>query len=421
MDGKRVGINPVTGEVYNAALISAIVPGSGDPANGMVLPANTPGYPGALVNNRGINFAPRFGFAFDPFGRGQTAIRGGFGMFYNRTSTSSTLFNLVSQPPVAYTQNLYYGTLSTLQSSAGYVFPNNVNGLDRTGKVPTIMNASFIAEQRVAAGTIVSLGYVGSFGRHLMWQRDLNSIPLGTNFDPKNADPSNPAVPLTWAVLRPMQGYGSVTYGEWAASSSYHSMQATANRRFARGLQLGAAWTWSRRWISIPPTQKCTALVSPRVWNYGLAGSDRTHNFKANWVWDVPRTPFRNKVAQFVFNEWQLSGRTSFVSGAPLAIGLSTTNGADITGTASLTARPVVVDNPILPKSERTFSKNFRTDVFRLPARGTIGNAARSIVRGPGINNWNLGAFKNFRFTRGSGCSCARRRTTLSIIRSSRR
>ena len=58
-------------------------------------------------------------------------------------------------------------------------------------------------------------------------------------------------------------------------------------------------------------------------------------------------------------------------------------------------ARVVVLNNPMLPKSERTFSRFFRPDVFRLPAVGTFGNAARTVIRGPGITNWDIALFKN--------------------------
>ena len=51
--------------------------------------------------------------------------------------------------------------------------------------------------------------------------------------------------------------------------------------------------------------------------------------------------------------------------------------------------------DPVLPKDERTFFKNFRTDVFRAPAVGTIGNSARNLVRQPGTNNWDMTATKN--------------------------
>ena len=113
-------------------------------------------------------------------------------------------------------------------------------------------------------------------------------------------------------------------------------------------------------------------------------------------MYNLPKTPWKSIAARLVLNDWQVSGITSFVSGQPLGIGYTTTVGYDVTGTASQGARIVVLENPVLPKSERTFSRNFRTDVFRLPARGTIGNAARTLIRGPGINNWDIAVFKNF-------------------------
>ena len=395
--GRRMGVHPVSGSVHPAIAISAIAAGTGNPSNGMVVPAREPGYPKSLVDDRGVNFAPRFGFAIDPRGRGRTAIRGGFGMFYNRTPTINTLYNMVSQRPLAFNQFLYYGTLSTFLSAAGYNFPETVIGLDRKGMIPAIMNFSLTIQQRVAAGTVVSVGYVGSLGRHLMWQRDLNAIPLGARFDPKNADPTNPRVALTSPFLRPLRGIEEIQYREWASSSNYHSLQATANRRIARTIQLSAAWTWSKSLdYSSSDTAGVSTLVSPRVWNYGLSTFDRTHNFKANWIWDLPSFGWRTGFAKWALRGWQMSGLTSFVSGAPLAVNFSTTTGADLTGTPSLTPRPDVVGNPVLPKSQRSFSRNFDTSVFRVPAPGTFGNAARTVIRGPGINNWNLGLFKSF-------------------------
>lgn len=72
-------------------------------------------------------------------------------------------------------------------------------GLDKEGHIPYVMNHSFSIQHNLGAGTIIDVGYVGSLGRHLMWQRNINSIPFGANFDPRNADPTIARTPLPQA------------------------------------------------------------------------------------------------------------------------------------------------------------------------------------------------------------------------------
>jgi hypothetical protein len=243
---------------------------------------------------------------------------------------------------------------------------------------------------------VVDVAYVGSLGRHLLWQRNLNSVPFGTNFNPANLDKTTNS-PLSVAFLVPYVGYNSVNYREWAATSNYHSLQLTASRRFARGIEFGASWTWSKAMDYVDGDEGAVSTLVPvRVWNYGLAGFDRTHVLKVNWLWDVPKAPWTNPVVRAVVNNWQISGIASFVSGAPSGIGYSMVTAMDITGSPTDGARIVVTGDPVLPKSQRTFERNFRTDVFQPPARGTIGNAAKTLIRGPGINNWDLAIFKSF-------------------------
>ena len=83
-------------------------------------------------------------------------------------------------------------------------------------------------------------------------------------------------------------------------------------------------------------------------------------------------------------------------SGAPLGLGYSTTVPIDITGSPTDGARITLAGEPTIPKGERTRLRYFDTSVVRLPAVGTIGNAARTNIRGPGFNNWDLALFKNF-------------------------
>jgi hypothetical protein len=299
-------------------------------------------------------------------------------------------------PPLVSTPTLYYGQLSTFLSSAGVVFPQTVYAADRTSKNPSVMNLSLSVQHRLPFSTILDVGYSGSLARNLFWRRPLNAVPMGRRFDPAYKDPTTTSA-LPTAFLTPIRGYTGITQYEAAASSNYHSLQVSANRRFATRLNLGASWTWSKAMDFVDSdTSDISPFVSPRVWQYGLAGFDRTHVLKVNWVWDVPGTSSRNPFLRAVLNNWQVSDILSFISGSPLGIGVSSTTGIDITGTPNQSARSVVTANPVLPKSERTFSRNFRTEVFQLPAVGTVGNAAKTVLRGPGINNWDFALFKSF-------------------------
>lgn len=397
VNGQRVGVHPVTGQTFPAPTIGAIAPASGNDTNGLVWTAKDTAYPRALIEDRGIHYAPRIGFALDPFGRGTTSVRGGFGMFYNRLNADTVAIAYTGQPPIVQNPVVNFGTIDTLLSSTSLLFPQTVTGIDRSGKVPLTMNMSLGVQQKIPFRTVLDVAYVGSLARHLMWSRNLNSIPFGANFDRRNADPVNPNVPLSPAFLRPYQGFNDINFREWASSSNYHSLQVTANRQFASGLQFGASWTWSKALdYNDNDTDTISSLIPARVWNYGLASFDRTHVLTLNWLWDVPKSPWRFLTARVVLNDWTVSGITTFSSGAPLGIGFSQVTVSDITGSPTDGPRVVVTGDPNLPKSERTFSRNFRTEVFRPPSADTFGNAAKTLIRGPGINNWDIAIFRNF-------------------------
>jgi hypothetical protein len=279
------------------------------------------------------------------------------------------------------------------------VFPAaNTYAADARGTLPKTMNFSLSVQRRLWGGTIVDVAYAGSLGRNLQWQRNINAIGVGTNFLPSSRDSTRPGNPLPANFLRPISGYGPINMVEMASSSNYHSLQVSARRRFAKNMQFGAAWTWSKSMDFNDTDQSAvTTIVNLRTWHYGVAGFDRTHIVKINYLYDLPKVPINHFLAKGALHGWQLSGITSFVSGAPLGIGHTTTIPVDITGTPDIGARTVVTGPAIIPKGDRTFDRFFDTSVFSLAPVGTVGTAPKFVFRGPGVNNWDASVAKNFR------------------------
>ena len=187
-------------------------------------------------------------------------------------------------------------------------------------------------------------------------------------------------------------------------------MQTTLNRRFNKGLSGGIAWTWSKAMdYTDADTTNLNYLVNPKIWNYGEAGFDRTHILKGNFIYEAPRirwTPQRLKpLKTAVIDGWKLSGITTQMSGAPTAVTLALQTGNPQNWSGSPTAtgvdapRVLLIANPTIPKSDRTFERNFNTGAFAIPPQGSFGNASKYSFRGPGINNFDISMFKDFRPT----------------------
>ncbi len=98
--------------------------------------------------------------------------------------------------------------------------------------------------------------------------------------------------------------------------------------------------------------------------------------------------------AQVVYGS--LTGQVTDPTGAPVTATHEATSVTDLSGSPTETTRPVLTGKPTIPRGERTFSRHFNTDAFGPPVVGTPGNAAKDLIRGPGINNWDLSLFKNF-------------------------
>jgi hypothetical protein len=393
--GKRVARNPVTGELAIAPLIGQYVPGSGTFANGTVA-AGQDGYPNSLYTRPWLAYGPRIGFAYDVTGKGRTVLRGGFGIFQD-TGQNNPIMGMRSNPPVTYTPTLWYGSLENYASTGGAYGPSDMNAMFGHSKLPYTMNYS-LGVQRLFWNTVIEASYVGSVARHLYNKHNINPIPMYSRFDPANQDPTQPGKPLPDNFFRPYAGHGGVFVYEYAGTSNYNSLQVSANRRFRGGLQFGIAYTRSKALgVGVSDYVEISPYFPTRSRNYGPLDYDRAHVFVMNYSYQLPKFSHALgvKASRFFVDNWVLSGITTFTTGSPFTPTYATVDGLDETG-SSEAARIMVVGDPSLAKSERTFYRQFNTDAFARPAKGSFGNAGVNVLRRPGTNNWDISASKRF-------------------------
>jgi hypothetical protein len=398
----RLGRNPNTGEILPEVKIGTLAPGAGEFYHGMQVLHER------VAKTPPIQLAPRIGFAWDMFGDGKTAVRGGAGMFYDLFNVDLVL-GLLVQPPITNIAVVNYTTIRDLLGTPASLSPSDVFGFERDYSPPRMYNWSFGIQRNVGFGTVLDVSYVGTVGRFLRQRRNLNAVPYGTNFLPSSIDTTVAGNrPLSANFLRPLRGHGDISYIEFSSNSNYHSLQTHVNRRFTQNLMFGLSWTWSKAMDLADSDTVLNPLLDSRMRHYGKSAFDRTHNFVVNYNYQLPdaSATWNNVFSRLVLDHWSVSGITTFMSGAPIGLGYSLVQAVDLTGAAGagVDSRVVLTGNPNLPKSERTRVRHFRTEVVRPPTRDDfgIGNAPKDPIRGPGINNWDISIIKDFPFGRES-------------------
>ncbi|MBI3683371.1 MAG: carboxypeptidase regulatory-like domain-containing protein [Acidobacteria bacterium] len=359
------------------------LPGTGDPLNGIIVAGKNSPH-GRRVTNNGLHLVgPRAGFALDVFGNRKTALRGGYGLYYTRPLIGTFINSAFDNPP--FSRSVTIQTPKFSDPGEGAEAAANVVNLTALGnplRTPTVHQFSLEVQQELAAQTILRVGYVASRGRHLMRPFNINSPPAGLSLEK--------GVHLN--AVRPYLGFGTITERQTTASSGYNSLQVSLNRRLARKMTLGVAYTFSKS-LDDGSSDRGGGDVPPDSYNpkreKGPSDFDRTHILTTNFLSYLPKF-VSNHTAGLFLNGWQLSGIVRMWTGRPFDVALST-DVARIGATQN--QRPNVIADT---RGPRTVEQWFNRDAFARPGDGTFGNMGRNSLRYPGVHKWDLAVFKNF-------------------------
>jgi len=383
----------------------AIVPGTGDIYNGLVLPGE--GWPGAAKGRvpvasdsevaplfRGVprgfnplrktNFQPRLSFAWDLFGDGRVAVRGGAGVFHGVTGIAYSGWYLGgSRAPLVQSSTVTNGAADNPGSGVLTTtrFPIDAGSLPADYKIPTVYIYSFGIQQQLPFKTALDVSYVGNTGRQLSFARPLNFLTPEVFARHQGVD-TRPFLPY--------RGLGGISLVEPSATSRYDSLQVAVNRRsgqltYSLAYTLGKIQGYGNEGVA-------GGIQNPldRLAEWSELEESRRHNIVVTHTWEVPWYRAQGGLLGRVLGGWSINGVWTWNTGRLY--------GASLTGAPRQVAtRPDVVGQWDLPGDQRTMFRWFRTEAFARPKDFTYGNAGKWTIGGPGAFDLSAFALKDVR------------------------
>ena len=360
-----------------------------------------------LRNPSTSNWAPRAGFAWDPFGTGKTSIRGGAGIFFDTPYNGDLIDPVILAPPFVQTVEVRNPSFPNILEGATGRSPQLAAVLLEYGNLhwPYVMQYHLAVQREVIANTVLTVSYNGMRGIHLVSRRELNTripeiLPDGRKFYPSTAAKRNP-------------GVGSLTLFATDARAWYDGLQVSVNRRFAQGFSVLGSYTFSKALDEAPAAISFTEISGgPKVRmdsddlarDKGLGAFDARHAAAMSFLWDLP---FGNGpssgggaagFARKVIGGWSLSGVAILTSGNPFTPLISFNNsrsgvaGATATTVDRPNLKPGFGNNPVTGNPDQWYDPN----AFELPPAGFFGNLGRNTLIGPGFSNVDFSLRKEF-------------------------
>jgi hypothetical protein len=344
------------------------------------------------------NISPRFGFAWDITGDGLTALRGGYGMYFN-TNSSQNLIVTVTNPP----------------STPRVVFPNptfpnppfnrtsglSVRPIQWDIETPRVQVWNVNVQREIFANTSLMIGYAGSRGEHLLRSNDINTAaPItgadGQPFFPAGATRLNPA----WTTVELKSSDGD---------SWYRALLVEARHRWSGGFMAQSSYTWSK---SEDTTQASTFFSDatngttsafPEFipdYNKGLSDFHAEHNWVTNFVYDLPFARQATGITGALLGGWRIAGIINVRSGNPLTVFVQGNRSRSLwqpsLGPGIGRDRPSYApgfgpDNAVNGDPNQWFNPA----AFVLQPAGTFGNTGRGDFIGPNLRTVDLSFVKD--------------------------
>jgi hypothetical protein len=395
------------------------------------------------------NFAPRVGFAYSPLSSGRMVVRGGYGIFYSRTSFQYITLSVLVPPTYVFGARVGAPVADPFFPAPPQErFPTLVPGValsgtvfDRGIRTPYLQQFNTSIQYELVKDLLLEVAYVGTRGTNLFRQVAINQARL--------ASPQNPIVnDVTGAVITtntaanaslraPFQGVSVNGFfqNQSSAQSNYNSLQMSLTKRFSHGVQFLASYTYGKSidnasgqgggagfgGVVNPGAVGETSTIIGNQFNNrsnrGVSDFDRTHRFVLSYLWDLPLPGFAKRSAptRLLLGNWQVAGIITAMSGLPIDI-VDTGAGSfyGISGGSNPLARPNLVSGATTDNAPTGFFFDpfaFARPVVlpgqAIPSSGgsvlagglgtDIGNVGRNALRGPRQTNVDFSVIKRFR------------------------